>query len=183
MGYDLYIKLLNEAVLEEKGEVVKPRIDCTVSLKCDAFIPDSYVPYSSQRMGLYKRMANINTPEDKDDILDELIDRYGNVPKATMNLLNIALVRSAAMRCGVSSIVEDSTEVRIYPEEFDLEVWSTLSDILKNRLRVVMGEKVSVAFRFGKQEDLPALMYKLFVKYLECKEEIYSQNVDKADQK
>ena len=98
-----------------------------------------------------------------------------------MNLLNIALVRSVAMKCGVSSIVEDSTEVRIYPEEFDLEVWSTLSDILKNRLRVVMGEKVSVAFRFSKQEDLPALMYKLFVKYLECQKEIYSQNVDKAD--
>ena len=183
VGYDLYIKLLNEAVLEEKGEAVKPRIDCTVSLKCDAFIPEAYVPYSSQRMGLYKRMANISTPEDKDDILDELIDRYGNVPKATMNLLNIALVRSVAMKCGVSSIVEDSTEVRIYPEEFDLEVWSTLSDILKNRLRVVMGEKVSVAFRFSKQEDLPALMYKLFVKYLECQKEIYSQNVDKADQK
>ena len=179
VGYDLYIKLLNEAVLEEKGEAVKPRIDCTVSLKCDAFIPDTYVPYSSQRMGLYKRMANIDSPEDKDDILDELIDRYGDVPRATMNLLNIALVRSVAMKCGVSSIVEDTTEVRIYPEEFDLEVWSMLSDALKNRLRVIMGEKVSVAFRFSKQEDLPTLMYKLFVKYLEYQREISSQNVDK----
>ena len=179
VGYDLYIKLLNEAVLEEKGEAVKPRIDCTVSLKCDAFIPEKYVPYSSQRMGLYKRMANIETPEDKDDILDELIDRYGDVPKATMNLLNIALVRSAAMKCRISSIVEDTTEVKIYPEEFDMEIWSMLSDTFKNRLRVVMGEKVSVAFRFNKKENLPTLMYKLFTKYLEYEAEISQEIMDK----
>ena len=109
----------------------------------------------------------------------ELIDRSGDVPKATMNLLNIALVRSAAMKCGVTSIVEDTSEVKIYPEEFDMEIWSMLSDAFKNRLRVLMGEKVSVAFRFNKEENLPTLMYKLFTKYLEFEAEISSQNVDK----
>ena len=167
VGYDLYIKLLNEAVLEEKGETVVPKIDCTVSLKCDAFIPESYVPYSSQRMGLYKRMAMIETVEDKEDILDELIDRYGDLPKPVMNLLNIALVRSAAIKCSISSIVEDSSEVRIYPENFDMEIWGELSDYFKNRMRVVMGEKISVNFRFKKEENLPALMFKLFSKYIE----------------
>ncbi len=172
VGYDLYIKLLNEAVLEEKGEKPKPKLDCTVSLKCDAFIPDRYVPYAAQRMGLYKRMAMIETPEDKDDILDELIDRYGDVPKATLNLLNIALVRAAAIKCSVSSIVEDTSEVRIYPEGFDMEIWAELSDIFKNRLRVTMGEKICVNFRFKKEENLPTLMYRLFEKYLEIEKEI-----------
>ncbi len=179
VGYDLYIKLLNEAVLEEKGEVVKPNIDCTVSLKCDAFIPEKYVPYSAQRMGLYKRMARIETPEDKDDILDELIDRYGDVPKATINLLNIALVRSAAIRCGVSSIVEDTNEVKIYPEQFDMEVWSELSDTFKNRLRIVMGEKININFRFKSGENLPTLMYKLFTKYSEYEQQFAAEDVDK----
>jgi len=172
VGYELYVKLLNEAVLEERGEVVKPKPDCTVSLKCDAFIPEKYVEFSAQRMGLYKRMAMIETPEDKDDILDELIDRYGDVPKPTMNLLNIALVRSAAMKCGVSSIVEDVSDVRIYPEDFDMEIWSELSDIFKNRLRVAIGETVCVHFRFKKEENLPVIMYTLFSKYLECQEKI-----------
>ena len=183
VGYDLYIKLLNQAVLEEKGETVEERVDCTVSLKCDAFIPETYVPYSSQRMGLYKRMANIETPEDKDDILDELIDRYGDLPKPVMNLLNIALVRAVAMKCRINSIVEDVTEVKIYPEDFDMEVWSTLFDTFKNRMRMIMGEKISISFRFKKEENLPTLMYKLFTKYLEVKKELLAENVDKSEQK
>jgi transcription-repair coupling factor (superfamily II helicase) len=172
IGYELYIKLLNEAVLEERGEKIPERVECTVTLKCDAYIPDKYVEYSAQRMGLYKRMAMIETPEDNDDIIDELIDRYGDIPKATMNLHNIALVRSAAMKCGVSSIVEDVSDVRIYPEDFDMEIWSELSDIFKNRLRVAIGEKVCVHFRFKKEEDLPVVMYTLFSKYLECQKNI-----------
>ena len=172
VGYELYIKLLNEAVLEEKGEVVEERPDCTVSLKCDAYIPDKYVEYSAQRMGLYKRMAMIESPEDKDDIIDELIDRYGDVPKATMNLLNIALLRSAAMKCGVSSIVEDVSDVRIYPEKFNMAVWMELSEVFKNRLKLTTGESVCVHFKFMKNEDLPVIMHKLFTKYLECEKEI-----------
>ena len=123
-------------------------------------------------MGLYKRMAMIETPEDKNDIIDELIDRYGDIPKATMNLLNIALLRSAAMKCRVTSIVEDTADVRIYPEKFNMAVWMELSDIFKNRLHVTSGETVCIHFRFKKDEDLPVIMYKLFTKYLECEKEI-----------
>ena len=128
-------------------------------------------------MGLYKRMAMIETVEDKDDILDELIDRYGDTPKPVMNLLNIALVRSSAIKCGISSIVEDANEVRVYPEDFDMEVWSELSDYFRNRIRVVMGEKISVNFRFKKDENLPALMFKLFNKYIEFEAAIH-QNAE-----
>ena len=132
-------------------------------------------------MGLYKRMANIETPEDKDDILDELIDRYGDMPKATINLLNIALVRAAAMKCGISSIVEDASEVKIYPEEFDMDVWSVLFDAFKNRMRMIMGEKISISFRFKKEENLPTLLYKLFTKYLEVQKELSEEDMDKTN--
>jgi transcription-repair coupling factor (superfamily II helicase) len=132
-------------------------------------------------MGLYKRMAMIETVEDKEDILDELIDRYGDLPKPVMNLLNIALVRSAAIKCSISSIVEDANEVRIYPENFDMEIWGELSDYFKNRMRVVMGEKISVNFRFKKEENLPSLMFKLFSKYIEF-EAAMRQNSDEEEE-
>ena len=165
VGYDLYIKLLNEAVLEEKGEKVKKELDCTVTLRCDAFIPDKYVPYSAQRMGLYKRIAMIETTEDRDDIIDELIDRYGDMPRQTSNLLEVALVRAAAKRCEITSIIEEHSEVRISPSVFDFEVWSELSDIYSGRIRIAMSENPTVVFKKQKNEDTLKILYKLFCEY------------------
>ncbi len=167
VGYELYIKLLNEAVLEERGEKVPEKLECTVTLRCDAFIPEKYVPYSSQRMGLYKRIAMIETPEDKDDIIDELIDRYGDVPKQTTNLLSAALVRAAAKKCEIVSIIEEVNEIKIHPHIFDFEVWSELSDIYKGRIRVVMSESPIIIFRKHKDDDVLSGLYKLFCQYYE----------------
>ena len=96
VGYDLYIKLLNEAILEEKGEKPKPRTECSVTLEYSAFIPENYIKFSSQRMGMYKRIAMIRTQEDCDDIADELLDRYGEMPQTVDNLLRIALIKARA---------------------------------------------------------------------------------------
>ena len=167
VGYELYIKLLNEAVLEEKGEKIPEKLECTVTLRCDAFIPDKYVPYSSQRMGLYKRIAMIETPEDRDDIIDELIDRYGDVPKQTSNLLSAALVRAAAKKCEITTIIEEINEIKIHPNVFDFEVWSELSDIYKGRIRVVMSDSPTIIFRKHKEDDVLAMLYKLFCQYYE----------------
>ena len=167
VGYELYIKLLNEAVLEEKGEKIPEKLECTVTLRCDAFIPEKYVPYSSQRMGLYKRIAMIETPEDKDDIIDELIDRYGDVPKQTTNLLSAALVRAAAKKCEIISIIEEVNEIKIHPHIFDFEVWSELSDIYKGRIRVVMSESPIIIFKKHKDDDILTVLYKLFCQYYE----------------
>jgi transcription-repair coupling factor (superfamily II helicase) len=104
VGYDLYIKLLNEAVLEERGEKIEEKIESTISLKCDAYIPEKYVSYSSQRMELYKKIANIETPEDKEDIIDEMIDRFGDIPRPVENLIRIAQLRGATRKLGVSHL-------------------------------------------------------------------------------
>ncbi len=167
VGYELYIKLLNEAVLEEKGEKVPEKLECTVTLRCDAFIPEKYVPYSSQRMGLYKRIAMIETPEDRDDIIDELIDRYGDVPKQTANLLSAALVRAAAKKCEITTIIEEQSEIKIHPHIFDFEVWSELADIYKGRIRVVMSESPNIIFKKHRDDDVLNMLYKLFCKYYE----------------
>lgn len=165
VGYELYIKLLNEAVLEEKGEKIPEKKECTLTLLCDAYIPERYVEFSAQRMGLYKRIANLETPEDRDDMIDELIDRYGDVPRPVMDLLTVAIARSAAMRCDISSVVEENTELKIYPSVFDFEVWSELSDEFKGRIRLVMSDEPMICFRKQKGDNIPALLFNLFSRY------------------
>ena len=167
VGYELYIKLLNEAVLEERGEKIPEKAECTLSMRCDAFISEKYVPYSAQRMGLYKRIAMLETREDRDDIIDELIDRYGDIPKQTLDLLTIALVRAAAQKCGILNVVEEPSEIRIFPSAFDFEVWSELTDDdrYKKRIRVVMSEPPSIIFKKQKGDKVPDMMLELFEKY------------------
>ena len=165
VGYDLYIKLLNEAVLEEKGEKLPEKIETTISLKCDAYIPEKYVSYSSQRMELYKKIANIETPEDRDDIIDEMIDRYGDIPAQTQNLLTVALVRAAAIRCAITSVVEDASEVKIYPSAFNIEIWSDLAFEYKGRMRVIMTDNPGIRVRKQSGENVPDMLYKLFSRY------------------
>ena len=118
-------------------------------------------------MGLYKRIAMLETKEDRDDIIDELIDRYGDVPRQTLDLLTIALVRSSAMKCGITSIVEEQSEIRINPAVFDLEVWSDLSDEYAGRIRVLMSEHPTVVIRKQKGDRVPELLHGLFLRYEE----------------
>ena len=110
VGYDMYLKLLDEAVLEEKNEA--PRApDCTADLNVTANVDKSYVSRAEDRMDLYRRMAAIRTQEDADDLLDEVVDRYGEPPKGVLNLIGIALLRSKARAVGVKDIRQRGTEV------------------------------------------------------------------------
>lgn len=166
IGYELYIKLLNEAVLEEKGEKVQEKLECTVTLKCDAYIPERYVPYSAQRMGLYKRIAAIECEEDREDVLDELIDRYGEAPRTVTNLLLIALLRSRAQRCGITSIVEDASTVKIKCAYVDYLVWQRLSNEFRGRLRLSNGENSGIIFKKQSGDNVLELLLKLFASYM-----------------
>ena len=169
IGYDLYIKLLGDAVLEEKGEVKEEKRECVVSFNYDAYIPDKYVKYPAQRMALYKRIALIQNEYDMDDIADELLDRFGELPFAVENLLRIALIRAYGIRFGIRQITQMGGEVRFYPEGFDMDMWSDMSAIAGNRLRVVMGQmgETYVTFRLKTGENATALINKLFEKYIE----------------
>ena len=91
VGYDMYLKLLEDAVLEERGEKSLEEPECTADLSVTANIDKNYVSSGEQRMDLYRRMAAVRTQEDADDLLDEIVDRYGDPPKGVMNLLAIAL--------------------------------------------------------------------------------------------
>lgn len=104
VGYDLYLKLLEEAVLEEKGEPVPRRVECAADLTLSANLPETYVPDAGQRVDLYRRIALIRSEETRSDVLDELIDRYGEPPAEAVALLDIALLRSQAAALGIVEI-------------------------------------------------------------------------------
>ena len=120
VGYDMYLKLLDEAVLEERGE--KPKVpDCTADLNVTANVSQDYVSRGEERMDLYRRMAAIRTQTDADDLLDEVIDRYGDPPKGVLNLIDIALLRAEAKCCGIIDIRQKASDVMLTLAEMDFE--------------------------------------------------------------
>ena len=110
VGYDMYLKLLDEAVLEEKGQAPKEP-DCTADLNITANVDPDYVSRGEERMDLYRRMAAIRNQEDADDLLDEIIDRYGEPPKGVINLVEVALLRANARKAGICDIRQKGPEV------------------------------------------------------------------------
>ena len=110
VGYDMYLKLLDEAVLEEKGEAPKTP-DCTADLNVTANVDKTYVVRGEERMDLYRRMAAIRCQEDADDLLDEIVDRYGEPPRGVLNLIDIALLRAQAREAGIKDIKQKAGDV------------------------------------------------------------------------
>ena len=120
VGYDMYLKLLDEAVLEEKNEA--PRApDCTADLNVTASVDEDYVSRGEERMDLYRRMAAIRSQEDADDLLDEIVDRYGEPPKGVLNLVGIALLRAKARGVGVKDIRQKGREVMFVLHNLNFE--------------------------------------------------------------
>ena len=120
VGYDMYLKLLDEAVLEEKGEKPKEP-DCTADLNVTANVSQDYVARGEERMDLYRRMAAIRTQEDADDLLDEIIDRYGDPPKGVLNLIDIALLRAQAQKLHISDIRQKAGEILFTMTEMNFD--------------------------------------------------------------
>ncbi|MBE6600773.1 MAG: transcription-repair coupling factor [Ruminococcaceae bacterium] len=167
IGYELYIKLLHDAVLEEQGNAPEEKTECKIDLSFDAFIPEKYVQSQAQRMSLYRRIATVREKEDCDDIYDELSDRYGDVPRQIENLLAIALIRSRAETCGMTRVTQKGGEVKIYPQKFEIPVWQELADEFS--LRVIMAGEPYVALRLSSKTDALSSLSELFSKYLEIR--------------
>ena len=113
VGYDLYCKMLSEAVKEAKGIHTMEDFETTIDLNMDAFIPDSYISNEYQKLDIYKRIAGIETQQDYDDMLEELLDRFGEMPKAVLNLLAIARMKALAHRAYVTEIKQTGADMRI----------------------------------------------------------------------
>ena len=166
VGYDMYMKLLNEAILEEKGETVKKKVECAVEMNVSAYIPDSYIKSPVQRIDAYKKISLIETKEDRMDVVDELLDRYGELPRAAKNLLLIALIRGNAIACGVEEVADEGQTVNIYPSHIDIDVWMRLSDEFDWALKIVMSSRTHISLSLKKTPKPLEYINKIFEKYL-----------------
>lgn len=113
VGYDLYCKMLSEAVKEAKGIHTMEDFETTIDLYMDAFIPDSYISNEFQKLDIYKRIAGIENQQEYDDMLEELLDRFGEPPKAVLNLLAIAKLKALAHQAYITEIKQMGKEIRI----------------------------------------------------------------------
>ena len=149
VGYDMYMKLLNEAVLEARGIEVPKRAECSADLAVAANIPERYIESAEQRMDIYRRIAMIRTDEDADDLIDELIDRFGDLPPGVNSLIQIALLRGVAGNAGIVDISQKQGYIIFVLKEFDMEKVSILyaEKAYKNRLRVEAGTKPAVSLK------------------------------------
>ncbi len=142
VGYDMYLKLLDEAVLEERGEAPR-EVDCTADLNVTANVDKEYVSRGEERMDLYRRMAAIRSQEDADDLLDEIIDRYGDPPKGVLNLIEIALLRANARKVSIRDIRQKAGEIQFTLGELNFQAFSDLCQeaAYKNRVQLIASAK------------------------------------------
>ena len=112
VGYDLYCKMLNEAVRTAKGEAVEEAFDTAVDIELDAYIPAGYIANEYQKLDIYKRIAAIQTEAEKEEMLDELIDRFGEPPRPVQNLLLAAQIREQAHQLYLKEIREKSDRIQ-----------------------------------------------------------------------
>ena len=149
VGYDMYMKLLSEAVLEERGVKVEHRAECSADLAVAANIPASYIPAEGQRMDIYRRIALLRTEDEADDLIDELIDRFGDLPSGVSALINVALLRGEAGRAGVTDIQQRAGKLIFSLGDFDMERISALyaKPEYKGFLKVEAGSTPRVSLR------------------------------------
>ena len=137
IGYDLYVKLLNEAVLEEKGIVAPERFESTISLSCDAFLPESYIRSSAQRMDIYKKIAHIENDDDYNDIITELTDRFGKIPKCAMSLITASLIKAYASKARIKKVEQMRDQIRFFPDKIDLGVLYLMSRVDASKIKIM----------------------------------------------
>ena len=128
VGYDMYLKLLSQAVNEENGQPETEDMPCTVDLNISAHIPESYIESLPARLGIYKRIAAIRTDEDVSDVIDELCDRFGEPPQAVMGLIDVAILRSKAAAADICEITGTSNTAILHINSIKPEAVAKLSE-------------------------------------------------------
>ena len=166
VGYDLYCKMLNEAVIALKGgqeeeETFETVVDCDI----DAFIPDGYIKNEYLKLDVYKRISAIETDDEYMDMQDELIDRFGDIPKSVDNLLRVAELKAMAHRAYVTEVDINTQEIRIelYPKaKLDVTGIPALIAGYKTALRFAQGEKPVLFYqdKGKKHKDCEPMMEK-----------------------
>jgi transcription-repair coupling factor (superfamily II helicase) len=156
VGYDMYLKLLEEAVAMEKGELKEEEIEekeCLIDVAIDAHIPEEYIISTAQRLEMYKRIANIKNDEDANDVYDELNDRFGAPPSAVWGLVEIALLRNTAISLNITDVIQRNGSLLFYSPDVDIKTVAILNAFMKGRVTLSAGKKPYVAVKLVPEES------------------------------
>lgn len=166
VGYDMYLKLLDEAVRERDGGAEEAAdTSCLIDIKINAYIPDSYVPSSAQRITCYRKIASIRNEQDALDVTDELIDRYGDVPKSVYGLIRIAVLRKLAESAGISEIVQSNDGLIFYTEKPDLEALGRCSELMGGKVSLNLTGKMNIKAVLDKKDNPLDVMKEFLEEY------------------
>lgn len=167
IGYDLYVKLLKEAVDEEKGIVTPPEKDCSVDISVNAYIPEKYIESSAVRIDMYRKIAFVSQQDDADDLVDELCDRFGEPPAAVSNLISVALCRRKAANLGFTSVEQKGNLLSLYNDSIDIKACSAISvsNEFRGRIMISAGTKPHISCRLKSGEGVLATLSLLLDAY------------------
>lgn len=165
IGYDLYVKYLKQAVDRLKGEEVEKEVETTIDLKVDGFIPKRYISDEEQKIEIYKKISSIENMDDYDELVDELIDRFGDLPVQVGNLMDVSYIRSLASKLGVNNIVQRKDDIKIefaLADKLSVELIEYLSSEYKKKLSFDLSNNPYFLFIFKYPiDDLKALIEKM----------------------
>lgn len=166
VGYDMFIKILEQAVLEEKGIAPKESTECTVDLGISAYIPEKYIKRPSGRIEMYKRISEIKSKSDADDVLDEMQDRYGDIPRETRNLVLVASIKARCTEIGIVKLVCKGNKLEVYPGTAPTKEQSVeLAKRFPGRLLTSLGQNPCFNIKLAGEEGIDKVLEEIFKIY------------------
>lgn len=173
IGYELYVRMLEESIREVKGEKLNLKEQTQIELSVDAYIPSNYITDNNQKIDMYNKIARIESRDDLNEIFEELIDRFGDVPKAVVNVMNVSYLKSISTKLNFSKISERNKSVVFKFDKDDktiLELVSKLEDSLFAKLEFNLNEDAKLIFNYDKNKLVESI--NLLEKFLEIKEKL-----------
>ena len=166
IGYDLYVKFLNETIKRLKGETIEDIVNTTIDLDIDGYIPQTYIEDEEQKIDIYKKIAVIENQEDYRELVDELIDRFGDIPGEVENLLDISYIKNHASLCHINNIYQSGSELVLEFSSMDYispDLIHYLSEEYRRRLTFDLSNNPSFRYRFRRNmlAELKGLIEKI----------------------
>ncbi len=162
IGYELYSKMLREAIQQEQSGIEEKRIETTIEIKINAYIPNDYIIDEIQKLDIYKKIASIKTEDDYSNILDEITDRYGDPPITVLNLVDIAIIKSLANEQNISLISQNIHMIMLkFTHQVKSEMLTLLAKKYSRNLKINMDKDVRLLFNI---QEIPQKEYLNFVK-------------------
>ena len=155
VGYDTYCKLLDEVVKEMKGIEVEEDIDVSIDINVSSYIPDSYIENGSQKIEVYQNIALCNTDEDIKNVEEDIIDRFGKMPKEVINLLEIARIKGICKKIGITKINQKQSSIvfNFNPETFIMDIEAIVKKY-KNRVRFSPAREPYITYRLENHDNI-----------------------------